>query len=227
MYRSVASLVAVAAAVNAATIDINVGQTGLSFSPNSVTAQVGDVLQFHFFPGGHSVVQGDFANPCQPSSSSAFFSGNLPGDSSGNNVFLVTVTSTDPIWYYCSAPGHCPAGMVGVVNPPANQTIGAFRSAAQNADSVSAPSSVQGGTVTTAGAAPSTAAPGTSTVPAQTSTVTAVTTVGSNSTVASQTPSNTGTAPPATSSPGAASRLGDFSVLLGLAVIGSLVGTLA
>ncbi|CZR63987.1 uncharacterized protein PAC_13884 [Phialocephala subalpina] len=36
-------------------------------------------------------------------------------------LFLLTINSTDPIYYYCSQTsqiGHCQAGMVGIINPP-------------------------------------------------------------------------------------------------------------
>ena len=50
----------------AKTIPIGVGEGGLVFNPSSVTADIGDVLQFHFYPRNHSVVQGSFSSPCQP-----------------------------------------------------------------------------------------------------------------------------------------------------------------
>jgi plastocyanin len=97
--------------------NVNVGQSGLSFSPNSISAAVGDIVQFTFFPGGHSATQGAFDTPCNPGSvSNGFFSGFV--DPSSGNVFQVTINSTDPIWFYCSQVGHCEAGMVGAINPP-------------------------------------------------------------------------------------------------------------
>lgn len=36
-------------------------------------------------------------------------------------MFLVTINTTDPIYYYCGQIGHCQAGMVGVINPPCDQ----------------------------------------------------------------------------------------------------------
>jgi hypothetical protein len=51
---------------------------GLQMVPNTTTAVVGDMLEFHFYPypGGHSVVQGDFTTPCNVGSvSNGFFSG--------------------------------------------------------------------------------------------------------------------------------------------------------
>jgi len=152
MYRSILSLLALAATVSADTLSIDVGEDGgLSFEPNSMTAAVGDVLEFRFYSGsgGHSVVRSSFDSPCVPSADT-FFSGYIPGDSSGDTVFLVNVTSTDPIWFYCSLDHHCQAGMVGVVNPPAGQSISDYMSAAQKATKGSAPASLEGGVITTA-----------------------------------------------------------------------------
>ena len=50
----------------AKTIAVGVGEGGLVFNPESVTADVDDLLQFHFYPKNHSVVQGSFSSPCQP-----------------------------------------------------------------------------------------------------------------------------------------------------------------
>jgi hypothetical protein len=67
--------------------------------------------------------------------------------------FLLTINSTDPIYYYCGQVGHCQAGMVGVINPPCNATgftspgtFGAYQSAAKLVPSVGPlPSVVRGG----------------------------------------------------------------------------------
>jgi plastocyanin len=56
-----------------------------AFSPNSLVAAVGSQVEFIFFPPTHSVVQASFDAPCQPSNSSAFFSGAFT-TSSGPNV---------------------------------------------------------------------------------------------------------------------------------------------
>ena len=66
---------AVATHVAATTTTINVGQSGLTFVPDSVTAAVGDTLVFKFSPFGHSAGTADFANPCSPSANGGFFSG--------------------------------------------------------------------------------------------------------------------------------------------------------
>lgn len=74
------------ALVSAKTIEIKAGP-GLEFSPSSTTAEIGDVLEFHFYPRNHSVAQGFYANPCQPAQAGGFFSGYVPsqdGDSVRN-----------------------------------------------------------------------------------------------------------------------------------------------
>ncbi len=60
-------LFALAPAVSAATIKIDVGKGGLTFTPDSVTAAKGDTLEFHFVGGTHDAVVGDFDKPCTPS----------------------------------------------------------------------------------------------------------------------------------------------------------------
>jgi plastocyanin len=99
---------------------IDVGENGLSYSPNSTTAAVGDILEFHFFPPGHSVSQSSFDSPCVPlNNGTGFWSGVLQTTSGENqNVFSVVVNDTNPIWFYCAVPQHCQAGMAGVINPP-------------------------------------------------------------------------------------------------------------
>lgn len=96
-------------------------------------------------------------------------------------TFVTTVNSTDPIWYYCSLPGHCQAGMVGVVNPPAGQTVRDYANAAQSVMRVSAPAEIQGGMLTTI--SPSSAA-GTSSSSVSTMTSSSATMSGSPSSTA-------------------------------------------
>jgi plastocyanin len=121
-------------AVVAAQHTIDVGQSGLSFSPSTVNAAAGDTVQFVFYPSNHSVIQGDFDNPCHPSNG-GFFSGFLYATTSGPSVclssnklhgitdafkatmFVYTVTSTDPVYFYCGQARHCQSGMVGIINP--------------------------------------------------------------------------------------------------------------
>ena len=117
---------------------VTVGSGGLVYSPASITAAVGDTVEFSFssqvrlnqeFPPTHvpmrqclfihsrltqlhSVIQGSFDAPCQPLAG-GWFSQFLRGPSK----FTVVVESTDPQVFYCAVDSHCQNGMVGVINP--------------------------------------------------------------------------------------------------------------
>jgi plastocyanin len=71
-----ATSLALLAFTNASTHTVTVGDGGLKFTPNSTIASVGDVVEFHYYPKNHSVVQSGFSNPCM--STSGFFSGYIP-----------------------------------------------------------------------------------------------------------------------------------------------------
>ncbi|KAJ5212681.1 Cupredoxin [Penicillium cinerascens] len=126
---------------------INVGKAGLTFDPDTLNVAAGDKVEFHFFPGDHSVTQASFDNPCHPLNSSSFFSGFVaPSSGESSAVFTLTVNDTNPIWFYCGQTGHCQAGMVGVINPGSGpDTLDAFKKAAASASGDSVPAMVQGG----------------------------------------------------------------------------------
>jgi len=116
--RALALFTLLPATALAAMLDVDVGENGFAFSPDTLTAAIGDTVVFHFYPGGHSVAQSTFASPCQPLSGgiwSGFFS---PTNGKDSNVFEVSIANTDPIWIYCAQVGHCNAGMAMVINPP-------------------------------------------------------------------------------------------------------------
>ncbi|KAK0719408.1 Cupredoxin [Lasiosphaeris hirsuta] len=161
---AIATLVAHA---TAATIVVSVGQNGaLAFSPSSVTASTGDIVEYHFFPPAHSVVMGDFNNACAPAITGGFSSGLISTSSGENaNVFRVTVNSTNPIFFYCGVPGHCGAGMTGAINPSASQTLVMYQSKAQGATTSDPADGVFGGQLVAAGATATTAQPGESSTP--------------------------------------------------------------
>jgi len=112
----------VASSTTAASTSVHtvaVGNGNLAYSPNSITATVGDTIEFHFFAPLHSVAQSDFASPCTPANGTAFFSGDISTSSGQNaNVFTLVINDTNPIWFYCVIPTHCQAGMAGVINAP-------------------------------------------------------------------------------------------------------------
>jgi plastocyanin len=87
---------------------------GLTFTPDTVTAAVGDWVQFTFGEG-HSVAESSFSAPCVPISGQAGVYSGFPND---GQVWRIQVNSTDPLWLYCSQTGHCQGGMAMVVNPP-------------------------------------------------------------------------------------------------------------
>ncbi|KAJ5537455.1 cupredoxin [Penicillium frequentans] len=127
---------------------INVGEDGFTFSPDTLTVSPGDKVEFHFFPGDHSVTQASFTNPCHPLSDRSIFSGFVSTtNSEAKEVFTLIVNDTNPIWLYCAQIGHCQAGMVAVINPPMSgqDTLAAFKAAAAEMSSSSEPSSIQGG----------------------------------------------------------------------------------
>lgn len=63
------------------------------------------------------------------------------------SVFQVNVTTTDPIFFYCSVGNHCKDGMVGVVNPSSDKTVDTFRSSAKSAGGNISPDAAFGGTL--------------------------------------------------------------------------------
>ncbi|KAF2149691.1 Cupredoxin [Myriangium duriaei CBS 260.36] len=108
-------LVTHAAVVHGATIAVQVARNGLSFTPNSFAAEVGDQVEFYFVHSGHGVTQGGFSSPCQPSSD-GFESGLV--QTSDGLPFTITVTNKDPIYFYCPVSTHCQHGMGGAINAP-------------------------------------------------------------------------------------------------------------
>ncbi|KAG6002495.1 hypothetical protein E4U21_003023 [Claviceps maximensis] len=147
-FTNIASAAAVsllaAAQVSAKTISIDVGKDGLVFSPDSVQADVGDVLEYRFF-GVHSVAVGDFVKGCVPASSGGFYS----GFAAENNVFRVTVNSTDATPFYCSVGRHCQAGMVGVINPSSTNSLDDYKGLVKAAPENKSPDDAFGGTMVT------------------------------------------------------------------------------
>jgi len=137
--RSVIALAALFPAVALGnTINVAVGMNGLAYTPSSVTANVGDILQFTFYPKNHTVSQSTFGTPCVKAVDSAtgqqgVDSGFMPvpaGTTVGNPTFAINVTTTSPLWFYCRQTGHCEQGMVFAVNPTPEKTFQAFQAAA-------------------------------------------------------------------------------------------------
>ncbi|KAK2461812.1 hypothetical protein APHAL10511_006275 [Amanita phalloides] len=150
--------------VAAAVYDIQVGPNSeLAFSPETITAQPGDQVVFHFNPKNHTVTQSSFANPCSQKPG-GFDSGFEPVmTNQAQPTFAVTVKDTQPIWVYCQQTGHCGKGMVFAVNcgPDGSaDSFANFKNAALALGAAAAASSTAGytgtsPTATTAGITPS------------------------------------------------------------------------
>ncbi|KAI0692992.1 Cupredoxin [Cerioporus squamosus] len=139
---------------------VTVGTNGaLAFSPDNLTANVGDTVTFRFASKNHTVTQSSFANPCTPLGESSanglagFDSGFMPvaADASDLPEFTITVNDTAPIWVYCkqtNPASHCKQGMVLAINAPATgNTFDAFLANAKGtASAASATTAAASGT---------------------------------------------------------------------------------
>lgn len=139
----------------AETITVNVGETGLTFTPNAVTAAVGDVVNFQFFPKNHTVTQSTFAAPCQKLATGVD-SGYQPVTTADATIPVWSFTvenASAPLWFYCAQGTHCTAGMVFAINPTAEKSFDAFKATAMGATANASDSAVASASVTATGAA--------------------------------------------------------------------------
>jgi len=121
--------------------EVQVGKDGkLTYWPEKVTAEVGDMVQFTFHPKNHTVTQSDFEHPCLPinqfvSNVTGIKSGFMPVAAGAQNlpVFTVPITDKKPIWVYCGQKGHCQQGMAMVINENAasGKTLEAYKAKAK------------------------------------------------------------------------------------------------
>jgi len=136
-FSLLALVAAVPAMVAAKNITVLVGKGGSTFAPNSIAADVGDLVWFSFEGGNHTVTQSTFDDPCtQPfnttSGVAGFDSGFMPATDNStvngtSHAWVLEIKSTKPLWFFCARAGHCQGGMAGAINPPASgNTIDAF-----------------------------------------------------------------------------------------------------
>lgn len=100
------------------------------YSPHNITADVGDVIIFEFYPRNHSVVKADYLAPCVPASEDVFYSGEFNRFNENNGQLVgppptwsLVVNDTAPTFFYCTAIDSCIGnGMVGVINPNSSMT---------------------------------------------------------------------------------------------------------
>ncbi|KAF1947538.1 Cupredoxin [Clathrospora elynae] len=158
---------AAAGMVNTHVVQVGGSNGSLTFLPNNVVAQPGDLVQFQFHPKNHSVVQSTFDNPCVPiqnimaNKTDAFFSGFMPtnvsaGATSKVLTYTIHVKDAKPIWFYCSQAKHCQSGMVGAINAPPSgkKTMAAFIALAATASENLSPGQAPGSSGGAAGKTP-------------------------------------------------------------------------
>lgn len=115
--------------------------------PNSVVAAVGDIVQFQFSNGNHTVTQSTADAACRPMDG-GIHSGHIPFQDGQTDVgtFNMPVTSTEPMFLYCATGPHCQLGQVMVVNAAnAKQVADYAKLSQESAESVDG-TDVVGGT---------------------------------------------------------------------------------
>lgn len=107
------------------TIKVGSKEDPHQYSPSNIDAGVGDVVVFEFYPRNHSVVQAEYGAPCVPAEGDIFYSGRFDKFNEKNGHLVgdpptwnLTINSTEPIFFYCTAIDSCiKNGMVGAINP--------------------------------------------------------------------------------------------------------------
>ncbi|KAI1165502.1 Cupredoxin [Nemania serpens] len=154
----VTALLGLASAQKVHVVSVSSPTNSLTFSPDNIKAAAGDLIQFQFLAGDHSVVQSNFDNPCTPiqahvANATGFFSGYMNVSASAPTgqipVYTVEVKDTKPLWVYCSKGMHCQAGMAMVVNENtaanSSRSLANFKSLAAQAPANLDPSSITTG----------------------------------------------------------------------------------
>jgi plastocyanin len=123
---AIATLLSAVSAQKVHVVNVSGGNNTLTFSPDNLKPAMGDMIQFQFRAGNHSVVQSAFDSPCMPMSmtsgnaSAGIFSGYQPVAASQAQsmipTYTIRITSMTPMWLYCSQGRHCQGGMVMVIN---------------------------------------------------------------------------------------------------------------
>jgi plastocyanin len=233
MKFSVASAVAVIAPalVSAANITVIVGASqngtvGLRFDPQQVIAQKGDVVNFEFRGGNHTVTQSSFANPCAwqfntVTNKNGFNSGFLPFVNTSGSISVYSLEINDPstpIWFFCGRVPHCKSGMYGAINAPTtgNKTFTSFAANVLTTD--------EPGLNVTVPFTPPTASTSGSAGPSSTAAVPTGSN-GNNSPLSSAAalPGSSGAAPPSQSAGAAGSVTAGSTVVAGLAVFAAVL----
>ncbi|THV02663.1 hypothetical protein K435DRAFT_339963 [Dendrothele bispora CBS 962.96] len=117
--------------------DENTGHKGIGFDPSVIYPVAGDEIVFEFRSGQHSVVQSSYEKPCTPKDD-GFDTGvqtvpdSTPVDANGLPTVTLSVSDTQPMWFFDQAAGTCQQGGVLAVNPAGTQTPAGFKENAAN-----------------------------------------------------------------------------------------------
>ncbi|KAH8900768.1 Cupredoxin, partial [Thozetella sp. PMI_491] len=96
--------------------------SALTYTPNNINVGVGDMVQFQFLGGNHTVTQSTFDQPCQPiglhiTGVTGIHSGFMFVAAAGSiPTYTIQINNTTPIWIYCAQAKHCESGMAMVIN---------------------------------------------------------------------------------------------------------------
>ncbi|KAJ4289742.1 hypothetical protein N0V90_011072 [Kalmusia sp. IMI 367209] len=120
---------------------VKAGAGGFKFEPAELTdVHVGDTVTFEFYPPDHSVARAEFGSACVPyeytgKDKKGFWSDTQwVKDVDHLTYYNITINSTEPIFYYCAAPGSCvDKSMIGSINANDTQTLDKQIIAAQDA----------------------------------------------------------------------------------------------
>ncbi|RDW91463.1 hypothetical protein BP5796_02628 [Coleophoma crateriformis] len=123
------------------------GAGGLVYTPDQITAAVGDMVVFEFQSTNHTATQSAFTTPCEKLAGGmdTGFVPNVNNSITPAPQMAMQVTVDTPIWFYCKQSGHCGKGMVFSINPTANKTQQMFQSMAIAQNGTGSTAAIQGG----------------------------------------------------------------------------------
>ncbi|KAG2187167.1 hypothetical protein INT44_004839 [Umbelopsis vinacea] len=137
------AILSVMCGIQAATHTVNVGgltsANALSFDPSNISISPGDTISF-MFNAVHTASHASLTDPCSPASPSDFNFNGSPGA-----VFNQTFNTAGTFNFYCMLPGHCQAGMKGVIL--VGQGAAQSGSTAASSSPTTSPSSNSGGSI--------------------------------------------------------------------------------
>jgi plastocyanin len=102
-FTSLLATAVLSTAALAANFDVSVGAGGFVYQPSTITAQIGDTVSFHFTSVAHDVIQSTFDTPC------SYLTGGfaVTTQSSSSATYTLNITSSDPLWFFCSVRINC------------------------------------------------------------------------------------------------------------------------